>query len=98
LANQIRLQAQEAYTRLTVAEKLVSAAQMNVSQAQQTVDMIQANYKFGAATYLDVIDAQSALVAAQNNLLEGLHAHADARASIRYIMGENPLDENPAGR
>lgn len=99
LENLVRLQAQEAYTRLTVAEKLVTAAQLNVVQAQKTVDMIQANYKYGAATYLDVIDAQSALVFAQNNLLEGLHEHADARANIRFIMGENPLDEaDPAGK
>lgn len=96
LANQIRLQAQEAYTRLTVAERLVTAAQLNVDLAQKTVDMIQANYKYGAATYLDVVDAQSALVLAQNNLIEGLHAHADARASIRFIMGEDPLDDAAA--
>lgn len=99
MENQVRLQAQEAFTRLTVAERLVIAAQLNVKQAQKNVEMIQANYKYGAATYLDVIDAQSALVAAQNNLLEGLHEHADARASIRYIMGEDPLDEPaPAGK
>jgi HAE1 family hydrophobic/amphiphilic exporter-1 len=99
IENQIRLQAQEAFTSLTVAGKLVVAAQLNVKQAQKNVEMIQANYKYGAATYLDVIDAQSALVAAQSILLEGLHAHADARANIRYIMGEDPLDDSaPAGK
>lgn len=98
LENQIRLQAQEAFTRLTVAGKLVYAAQLNVQQARKNVEMIQANYKYGAATYLDIIDAQSALVAAQNILLDGLYQHADTRADIRFIMGEDPLDETaPAG-
>lgn len=90
LQNQIRLQAMDALVKLNVASRLISAAQMNVAQAKKALEMTQANYNYGAATVLDVTDAQNALVQAETTLAQALEQHADARATVYYVMGRNP--------
>jgi outer membrane protein TolC len=55
--------------------------------------MTEANYRLGAATNLDVIDAQAALTQAEFVRVEALHAHTNARAGLRYVMGQDPLEE-----
>lgn len=93
LENRIRLEATEAFDRLRVAGSIVEAARLNVEQARRALEMTQANYRYGAATTLDVIDAQAALTLAESNLAEGLYEHSGARATLRYVMGRGPLDE-----
>ena len=92
LENQIRLEARDAVDRLTVAKKVLAATEMNLRQAQKALEMIQANYKFGAATILDVIDAQAAQTQADSNRIQALYTHANARATLRFVMAEDPLD------
>jgi HAE1 family hydrophobic/amphiphilic exporter-1 len=96
LETRIRLEAKDAFDVLRVAASVVEAAQLNVEQARRAADMTQANYRHGAATTLDVLDAQAALTLAESNLVEGLHAHSAARARLRYVMGRDPLDGPPA--
>jgi outer membrane protein len=93
LENRIRLEAKESFDRLNVAGRIVQVARLNVEQARRALEMTQANYNHGAATTLDVLDAQAALTLAESNLVEGLHEHASARATLRYVMGRGPLDE-----
>ena len=64
--------------------------------------MTEANYRLGASTTLDVLDAQAALTQAEFTRIEALHAHVNARAGLRYVMGQEPLGETaprpaPAG-
>jgi HAE1 family hydrophobic/amphiphilic exporter-1 len=92
LENQIRLEAKDAVDRLDVARKVLEAADLNVAQAQKAFDMTQANYRLGAASTLDVMDAQAALTQAESNRIEALFAHASARAALRYVMALSPLD------
>jgi HAE1 family hydrophobic/amphiphilic exporter-1 len=96
LENQIRLEAQDAVDRLSVARKVLQAAELNLRQAQKALEMIQANYKYGAATLLDVIDAQAAQTQADSNRVLALFTHANARATLRYVMAQDPLDP-PSG-
>lgn len=98
LENQIRLEAKDATDRLAVAQSILEAAELNVAQAQKAFDMTQANYQHGAATTLDVLDAQAALTVAESNRLEALWEHANARATLRYVMARDPLDPPPATR
>jgi HAE1 family hydrophobic/amphiphilic exporter-1 len=100
LENRIRLEAREGVDRLAVARSVLEAAELNVSQAQRALEMTQANYQHGAATTLDVIDAQAALTQAESNRIQGLYEHAMARALLRYVMAQDPLeppDAAPAG-
>jgi outer membrane protein len=91
--NSVRLEAQTALDELDRAEKTVEAAQLNVHQAEKVLAMMQDNYRYGAATTLDVTDAQAALTAARWNLLQGLHDHTLARAQLRWVMGQDPVRE-----
>ena len=88
----IDLEAKQAVDRLRVAASVFRAAELNVAQAQKAAEMTSANYRLGAATTLDVLDAQAALTQAELNRVEALHAHANARAGLRYVLGRDPLD------
>jgi HAE1 family hydrophobic/amphiphilic exporter-1 len=88
----IDLEAKQAVDRLRVAASVFRAAELNVAQARRAAEMTSANYGLGAATTLDVLDAQAALTEAEWNRVEALHAHVNARAGLRYVLGRNPLD------
>jgi HAE1 family hydrophobic/amphiphilic exporter-1 len=91
LENQVRLEVQSAWDALALAERTIQAADLNVAQARRAADMTEANYRLGAATQLDVVDAQQALRQAENIRNQALYAHANGRATLRYVMGKDPL-------
>ena len=91
--NRVRLQAKQAVDRLRTAERVLDAAELNVTQAARAVEMTQANYRYGAATTIDVLDAQAALTLAQSLRIQGLYDHANARAILRYVTGLSPLED-----
>ena len=94
LENQVRLDVQTAFDALTLANRTIQAADLNVTQARRAAEMTEANYKLGAATQLDVVDALQALRQAENILNQALYNHANARASLRFVMGRDPLERN----
>ena len=89
---QIRLAIQQGYDELTAAAETIAAAKANVSQAEKVLAMTQNNYKYGAATTLDTVDAQTAVSVARSNLLRGLHDYAVARANLRWTVGATPWE------
>ncbi len=97
LENQIRLEAKQGVDVLASARSVYEAAELNVTQAQKALDMIQANYRYGAAGTLDVLDAQAALTQAESTRARALYAHANARAFLRWVMAWDPLDPAPGG-
>ncbi len=92
----VDLEAKQALDRLRVARSVLQSAELNVTQARRALEMTEANYKLGAATTLDVTDAQAAFTQAEMNRVEALWAHANARAGLRYVMGQDPLVDAPA--
>jgi HAE1 family hydrophobic/amphiphilic exporter-1 len=92
LENQIRLEVQNALDALTLADRTMKAAELNVTQARRALEMTEANYKLGAATQLDVTDAQQALRQSENINNLALFTHANARAALRFVMGRDPLE------
>ncbi len=89
---QVRLDLQQAWDEMAAAKETVTAAQANIKQAERVLSMTQDNYKYGAATTLDVVDAQTALTEARTNLLRGLHDYALARSNLRYAAGMTPWE------
>lgn len=89
---QIRLSIQQGYDELKAAAETIAAAKTNVSQAEKVLSMMQNNYKYGAATTLDIVDAQAALSVARTNLLRGLHDESVARANLRWAVGQTPWE------
>jgi outer membrane protein len=96
--NRVRLQAKQAVDRLRTAERVLDAAELNVTQAARAVEMTQANYRYGAATTIDVLDAQAALTLAESLRIQGLYDHANARAILRYVTGQSPLEDERGTR
>jgi outer membrane protein TolC len=91
LENQVRLEVQSAWDALALADRTIQAADLNVTQARRAAEMTEANYRLGAATQLDVLDAQQALRQAENIRNQALYSHANARSTLRYVMGRDPL-------
>jgi HAE1 family hydrophobic/amphiphilic exporter-1 len=89
----IDLEAKQAVDRMRVAASVFRAAELNVGQARKALEMTEANYRLGAATSLDVLDAQAALTQAEWSRVEALHAHANARAGLRYVTGQPVLED-----
>ena len=89
---QVRLDLQQGTDELKAAKETVAAARANIGQAEKVLQMTQDNYKYGAATTLDIVDAQTALSEAKNNLLRGLHAYTIARANLLWTEGRNPWE------
>jgi outer membrane protein len=89
---QVRLGLRQALDELQAAAETVAAARANIAQAEKVLAMTQANYKYGAATTLDVVDAQTALSEAKTNLLRGMHDYSVARANLLWTAGRNPWE------
>jgi outer membrane protein TolC len=92
LENQVRLEVQSAFDALALADRTIQAAELNVTQARRASEMTEANYKLGAATQLDVVDALQSLRQAENIRNLSLYTHANARATVRFVMGRDPLE------
>jgi outer membrane protein TolC len=92
LENQVRLEVQSALDALVLADRTIQAAELNVAQARRASEMTDANYKLGAATQLEVVDAQQSLRQAENIRNLALYTHANARATLRFVVGRDPLD------
>jgi outer membrane protein TolC len=91
LESMVDLEAEQATDRLRVARSVLQSAELNVTQARRVLEMTEANYRLGAAMTLDVLDAQAAFAQAEMTRVEALWAHANARAGLRYVMGQDPL-------
>jgi len=89
---QVRLAIQQDIDALNAARETINAARANIVQAERVLEMTQSNYRHGAATTLDVVDAQTALSLARTNLLSGLHDYAVARANLRWAIGRTPWE------
>ncbi len=89
---QVRLQLQQGTDELKAASETITAARANIEQAERVLRMTQENYKFGAATTLDIVDAQTALSLARNNLLRGLYDYSVARANLLWTAGRSPWE------
>jgi outer membrane protein TolC len=89
---QVRLGLQQALDEIKAANETVTAARANITQAERVLLMMQNNYKYGAATTLDIVDAQTALSEARTNLLRGMYGYSTARANLLYTAGRNPWE------
>lgn len=75
---------------LQAADQRITTAEAEVSNAEETVRLIDGRYKAGLGTFLDVLDAQQALVTARTNRVNAQSALDLARAALSHAIG-NPL-------
>lgn len=89
---QVRLALQQGLDELRAARQTIAAARAGVREAEKVLEMMENNYRYGAATTLDVMDAQTALALARTNLLKGLYDYSVARAGLRWAAGRTPWE------
>jgi outer membrane protein len=92
LENNVRLEVKQAYDDMQSAAKAISATKLSVSQAERVRSMMQANYQYGAATTLDVVDSQTALAEARNNQIFAFYDYEVSKARMRLASGSPILD------
>ncbi len=90
--NNVRLEVKAARDDLFSSSQSISAARLNVTQAEKVLTMMQANYQYGAATTLDVVDSQTALTVARNALINATYDYEMAKARLRLATGSPVLD------
>ncbi len=89
---QVRLSIQQGYDDLQAAAESVAAARATAGEAERVLTMMQNNYKYGAATTLDIVDAETAVSVARTNLLRGLYDYSIGRANLRWSLGQTPWE------
>ena len=74
---------------LKAARETITAARTNIGQAERVLSMMQDNYRFGAATTLDIVDAQTARYRGSYESLERVARLLRSPARICFGRWEN---------
>ncbi len=80
----------QAYLNTKTAEQRVLTAQAEVANAEEGVRLAQGRYTAGLGVFLDVLDAQTALVTAQTNLVNTQSTINQARAALAHAVNGDP--------
>lgn len=84
----IDVEVRRAYASWQQAVELVTASTKVVDQAAEALRLSRARFDVGAATQLDVLQAQVALTEAGNNKVQALYAYNAAVAQLRSAVGQ----------
>jgi outer membrane protein len=76
-----------AFTNLRIAEQRVSLTRSQVTNALEGVRLATGRYRGGVGTFLEVTDAQAALVLAQTNQVNAETALQSQRAALQRAIG-----------
>jgi outer membrane protein TolC len=77
----------EAYSEAVAARDQLASLDASVSTAGESMRLTKLRYNGGEATVLEVVDAQSAYVTAQNALEDGRVRYEMARADLQTLTG-----------
>ena len=84
------LEVERAYLGLVTARKQVAVARENVTQAEEALRMMADRYAAGLASNADVLDDETALKKAQQDLLLAQVNSQIFRAHLKLAVGERP--------
>lgn len=85
----------QAYLNLKTAEQRVVTADAEIANAEESQRLNEGRYKSGLGTFLDVLDAETALITANTNRVNAQSSVNQARASLAHAVGA-PLPSPPA--
>lgn len=77
----------QAYLNLKTSEQRLVTAQAEVANAKEGVRLSEGRYRTGLGTFLDVVDAQTALLTADTNRVNAQSSIDQARASLAHATG-----------
>ena len=87
LENGVRLEVQQAWLNLQVAEKNIHTAQKALIQARENWRITNLQYQQQVATSTEVLDARAFLTQADNNYYDALYGYMVARAEMERAVG-----------
>jgi len=85
--NKVAHDIREGYLDITRADEALNVAGENVAAAQEDMMLVRERYDLGAATMLEVLDAQVSLITAQNSKIEADFDYNLAVAKLENAMG-----------
>lgn len=88
----------DALAQRNVVDGRLSAQRQRVDAAQETQDLVQIRYDSGVASYLDVLDAQRTLYAAQQSLIEAELARESSQVTLYKVLGGGWFAGMPGAR
>lgn len=83
----IILEVEALYRQMESSRQMMVAQEANIALAEEAVDMVEAQYKVGLATYLDVTDSQLTLRQAEIGYMQALHDYLLAVYELYRAMG-----------
>lgn len=78
----------QAYLNLKSAEQRVATADSEVKNAEEALRLAQGRYNSGLGTFLDVLDAQTALLTANTNRVNTQSAVNQTRSAMERALGQ----------
>lgn len=85
--NNIGLQVQQAYLNLQMNEEALKVNEEAMASAQEDWNIVKEKYNLGAATMLDVLDAEVSYKQAQINQVQAQFNYNIAAATLENVMG-----------
>jgi outer membrane protein TolC len=83
----VQLQVQQAYYNLAASLDRISASASAVKEAEEGLRIVQKRYETGMTTFVDVLGAESALIRARTNALQGLYDNNIAQTELKLAAG-----------
>ncbi len=83
----VRLEVEQAVSKLAEARKLMDSQVASVEQAQKGLDIADIRYKNGVGTQLELLDAQVSLTTARTNYFMAVYEHFMAVAEMERATG-----------
>jgi outer membrane protein TolC len=87
----------QAYLNLRTAEQSVATADAEIVNARESLRLARGRYEAGFGTFLDVLDAQTALDTAETNRVNAVSAIDLARAALSHAAGNDLPGLRPPG-
>jgi len=83
----VALDVRQSYLNLETAARQITAANSELSQAVAARQLAELRYRGQVGIYLEVTDAQNALVQAENNQVDAVYNYLVARAQFENATG-----------
>jgi outer membrane protein len=87
LKRNISVQVNEAVNNVKATDALIESFRRQVAFAEEDYNMVFEQFKFGVATTLDVIDADTILVSAQTSLASATYDLEVAKLNLKFVTG-----------
>lgn len=93
--NQVVMEVSQAFATMRGAEQRVQVADLQVASAEATARLTSARYRAGLGTFLEVVDAQQAVLQAAINRINARLGLEQSRASLNHALGVPLVEPKP---